>query len=677
MAKLTFRLTPGESLDFSLHSAVTRLGRHASNEIVINNTWISSFHAEFRRGEDGVITLYDLNSSNGTTVNGEAIAFRSLSDGDRIGFGQVEAVYLAEFTPPAPLTAAAVREVFPVAVASVAAPMPVKASATPPKAPAPTSPPVISRAMSAPPATIAYDTVRREGTLELEALAKKLDDARRDADEAVGNRDAAETALAKIRGELEAAGQSRQEAVEGRDALRVTLEEEKKSLSSQQEAGLARLAALQAEMTALTAEQDRLVESAANTGEGMRAEVLSAQNAIAAVHEQLRTLEGELVFKRDASTGQQKLLAAGQAALDCLGNDLATMEIARQAAMEVLRDNEFNLQTGRAHRQRQVVESEETRRELEKLEAAAAIHQEESEQRKRESSQWPIHAAAAREELTELQETLSRQRQEVVEGERRESEQKKHFEDLEAKHATLGTQVTKWAEQEAAAALMFSGMAEQQRLSGKLRQEIESNRAAVSGSIAALSAAEARRQVTDEELTVLQTRLVQLRLETQGAEALNSKVLDLRQQQAEAERRLAFLDDRLSGMSEAPDPNWGTVHSLARSFIRKLDLIDDLMAHLASQPDASGTVEQLRVFRAGLIDILKEYSIEAYSLEPGTVIDVAARKRIQIVETLSEGSHNGTRVVRTYRPGYVCLNGDLGISTLLRKADVAVSIPLG
>ena len=677
MAKLTFRLTPGESLDFSLHSAVTRLGRHASNEIVINNTWISSFHAEFRRGEDGVIALHDLNSSNGTTVNGEAIAFRSLSDGDRIGFGQVEAVYLAEFTPPAPLTAAAVREVFPGAVASVAAPRPVKASATPPKAPAPTSPPVISRAMSAPPATIAYDTVRREGTLELEALAKKLDDARRDADEAVGNRDAAETALAKIRGELEAAGQSRQEAVEGRDACRILLEEEKKSLSSQQEAGLARLAALQAEMTALTAEQDRLVESAANTGEGMRAEVLSAQNAIAVVHEQLRTMEGELVLKRDASTAQQKLLAAGQAALDCLGNDLATMEIARQAAMEVLRDNEFNLQTGRAHRQRQVVESEETRRELEKLEAAASIHQEESEHWKRESSQWPIHAAAAREELTGLQETLSRQRQEVVEGEHRESERKKHFEDLEAKHATLGTQVTKWAEQEAAAALMFSGMAEQQRLSGKLRQEIESNRAAVSGSIAALSAVEARRQVTDEELTVLQTRLVQLRLETQGAEALNSKVLDLRQQQAEAERRLAFLDDRLSGMSEAPDPNWGTVHSLARSFIRKLDLIDDLMAHLASQPDASGTVDQLRVFRAGLIDILKEYSIEAYSLEPGTVIDVAARKRIQIVETLSEGSHNGTRVVRTYRPGYVCLNGDLGISTLLRKADVAVSIPLG
>ena len=130
-------------------------------------------------------------------------------------------------------------------------------------------------------------------------------------------------------------------------------------------------------------------------------------------------------------------------------------------------------------------------------------------------------------------------------------------------------------------------------------------------------------------------------------------------------------------MSEAPDPNWGTVHTLARSFIKKLDLIDDLIAHLSGQPESTATLEQLSVFRCGLLDVLKEYSIESYSLEPGTVIDVAARKRIQIVESLSEGSHDGTRIVRTYRPGYVCLNGDLGISTLLRKADVAVSIPLG
>lgn len=58
------------------------------------------------------------------------------------------------------------------------------------------------------------------------------------------------------------------------------------------------------------------------------------------------------------------------------------------------------------------------------------------------------------------------------------------------------------------------------------------------------------------------------------------------------------------------------------------------------------------------------------------MIDVAVRKRIQIVETLSEGTHDGTRVVRTYRHGYVCLNGVLGIATLLREADVAVSISL-
>jgi molecular chaperone GrpE (heat shock protein) len=130
-------------------------------------------------------------------------------------------------------------------------------------------------------------------------------------------------------------------------------------------------------------------------------------------------------------------------------------------------------------------------------------------------------------------------------------------------------------------------------------------------------------------------------------------------------------------MSEAPDPNWGTVHSLARSFIKKLDLIDDLIAHLSSHGDSRDALAQLQVFRSGLLDILKEYSIESYSLEPGTVIDIAARKRIQIVETLSQGGHAGTLIVRTYRPGYVCQNGDLGIPTLLRKADVAVSMAVG
>ena len=37
MAKLTFRLTSSESLDFPLNEAVTRLGRNPGNEIVIDN----------------------------------------------------------------------------------------------------------------------------------------------------------------------------------------------------------------------------------------------------------------------------------------------------------------------------------------------------------------------------------------------------------------------------------------------------------------------------------------------------------------------------------------------------------------------------------------------------------------------------------------------------------------
>jgi len=392
MAKLIISLSSSESLDFALESEVTRLGRQAANEIVIDNTWISSFHAEFRSG-NGSWLLRDLQSSNGTSVNGVRITEQLLRNGDRLAFGQLEAVFV--IAPGAP----------PAAPVAVAAALPV--AALRPEAP--------------------------------------------DADAEAGWR------------------------------------------------------------------------------------------------------------------GVQDKTAAAQAELAAIESSIA--EARERAAAEDLK-------------------------------------------------------LGAR--LKEVQQ-------------------------LEDRHHLLASKVSEWSVQEAAAAERS----------------------------VTLAADQARAVALQQEIAGMESRLEHLRRELEGAEALSAKVADLRQQQAEAECRLGFLQDRLEGMSGAPDPDWGTVHSLARSFIKKLDLMDDLTAHLASQAESRDALAQLEVFRSGLLDILKEYSIEAYSLEPGTVIDVSVRKRIQIVETLSADHPDGTRIVRTYRPGYVCQNGDLGIPTLLRKADVAVSMAFG
>jgi len=93
MPKLVFKLSDSQSLDFPLAGERVRLGRNASNDIVIDNSWISSFHAEFLMAPDGSAEVRDLNSSNGTTVNGERIQKSPLKPGDTVGFGQLEAIF--------------------------------------------------------------------------------------------------------------------------------------------------------------------------------------------------------------------------------------------------------------------------------------------------------------------------------------------------------------------------------------------------------------------------------------------------------------------------------------------------------------------------------------------------------------------------------------------------------
>jgi len=78
---------------YALEKEKIIIGRHSSCEIPLNHDSVSRQHATITRSLDGYL-LQDLNSTNGTTVNGEPITQRLLQIGDVIYFGTIKAQFI-------------------------------------------------------------------------------------------------------------------------------------------------------------------------------------------------------------------------------------------------------------------------------------------------------------------------------------------------------------------------------------------------------------------------------------------------------------------------------------------------------------------------------------------------------------------------------------------------------
>lgn len=74
-----FKILPGEMV----------LGRSTEADIRLDDEGVSRLHAKIRRRSDGTVEVSDLDSTNGTYVNGAQIRHFTLSDGDRIQIGSV------------------------------------------------------------------------------------------------------------------------------------------------------------------------------------------------------------------------------------------------------------------------------------------------------------------------------------------------------------------------------------------------------------------------------------------------------------------------------------------------------------------------------------------------------------------------------------------------------------
>ncbi len=95
MPKLKISLPDGTAAAHDLTDDSITLGRVGDNMIQIDDASVSSHHAELVRDGDAYI-LKDLDSTNGTRLNGEQHTEGRLKEGDQITFGNIECVYESE-----------------------------------------------------------------------------------------------------------------------------------------------------------------------------------------------------------------------------------------------------------------------------------------------------------------------------------------------------------------------------------------------------------------------------------------------------------------------------------------------------------------------------------------------------------------------------------------------------
>jgi ribosome-associated protein YbcJ (S4-like RNA binding protein) len=84
--------------EVELGAGRTTIGRHPQNDVVIAHQAVSARHAAVTSSIDGAFTLEDLDSSNGTFVNGRRISRAVLADGDKVTIANVQMQYVARGT---------------------------------------------------------------------------------------------------------------------------------------------------------------------------------------------------------------------------------------------------------------------------------------------------------------------------------------------------------------------------------------------------------------------------------------------------------------------------------------------------------------------------------------------------------------------------------------------------
>lgn len=92
-AILHIRQGPGAGAVFTLDGDVVSCGRDGNNDIVLDGATVSRKHVDFHRQGSGY-AVADLDSLNGTYVNGERVKTAALAEGDEIRIGRYRLTFL-------------------------------------------------------------------------------------------------------------------------------------------------------------------------------------------------------------------------------------------------------------------------------------------------------------------------------------------------------------------------------------------------------------------------------------------------------------------------------------------------------------------------------------------------------------------------------------------------------
>ncbi|MEM1364325.1 MAG: FHA domain-containing protein [Pseudomonadota bacterium] len=89
-----FEVVGSEETKFPVNIQATSIGRHSDNDIQLANDSVHRHHAHLKVTGEGVVTIHDLDTSNGVLVNGKRVDRVQLASGDMIELGEVRLRYL-------------------------------------------------------------------------------------------------------------------------------------------------------------------------------------------------------------------------------------------------------------------------------------------------------------------------------------------------------------------------------------------------------------------------------------------------------------------------------------------------------------------------------------------------------------------------------------------------------
>src|SRR3954470_6945745 len=92
MPTLTVQLPGAAPVSHVLKDETTTVGRMKGNTVVIEDSSISLMHARITR-KNNEFFLKDLNSTNGTMLNGQPISEAKLRDQDKVRFADITAFF--------------------------------------------------------------------------------------------------------------------------------------------------------------------------------------------------------------------------------------------------------------------------------------------------------------------------------------------------------------------------------------------------------------------------------------------------------------------------------------------------------------------------------------------------------------------------------------------------------